>query len=48
MTDPAGSPDSPRYLLRLYVTGMTTRSVEAVARVRAVCDEHLAGRYERR
>lgn len=45
MTAPAPA-DPSRYLLRLYVTGMTARSVAAVARVRAVCDEHLPGRYE--
>jgi len=35
-----------RYILRLYVTGMTPRSVEAVARIRAICEKHLPGRYE--
>lgn len=35
-----------RYLLRLYVSGMTPRSTEAIARTRAVCEEFLQGRYE--
>src|SRR5690348_3890787 len=35
-----------RYVLGLYVTGNTARSTEAVATVRALCDEHLPGRYE--
>jgi circadian clock protein KaiB len=35
-----------RYLLRLYVTGMTPRSTAAVATVKAICEEHLRGRYE--
>ena len=35
-----------QYLLRLYVTGMTPTSVEAIERVRSVCDEHLAARYK--
>ena len=35
-----------RYDLRLYVTGMTTRSIEAVAAIKAICEEHLQGRYE--
>jgi circadian clock protein KaiB len=35
-----------RYMLRLYVTGMTPRSTEAVAMLKAVCEEHLEGRYE--
>ena len=33
-------------MLRLYVTGMTPRSTRAISTVRAVCEEHLAGRYE--
>ena len=36
----------PRWVLRLYVAGMTTTSARAVERVRRLCDEHLAGRYE--
>jgi len=35
-----------RYLLRLYVTGTTGRSVHAIQNVKRVCDEHLAGRYK--
>jgi len=35
-----------RYVLRLYVTGLTPRSTRAIANVRKICDEHLAGRYE--
>jgi len=35
-----------RYLLRLYVTGMTARAMRAIENVRAICDEHLAGRYD--
>ncbi|HTP29669.1 MAG TPA: circadian clock KaiB family protein [Anaeromyxobacteraceae bacterium] len=38
--------DEQRYLLRLYVTGVTTASGQAIERVRAVCEEHLHGRYE--
>jgi circadian clock protein KaiB len=34
------------YVLRLYVTGMTPRSTEAVASIKAICDEHLQGRYD--
>ena len=39
----AGPPERT-YVLRLYVTGMTPRSARAVENVRAICDEHLAGR----
>jgi circadian clock protein KaiB len=35
-----------RYVLRLYVTGMTSRSTRAVENVRAICEQHLEGRYE--
>src|SRR5262245_33857538 len=35
-----------RYVLRLYVTGLTPRSTQAIATLRAVCEEHLAGRYD--
>lgn len=37
---------SSRFLLRLYVTGTTPISVRAIARVREICEEHLAGRYD--
>ncbi len=37
---------SQRYVLRLYVVGMTTRSMEAIASIRRICEEHLKGRYE--
>ncbi len=35
-----------RYVLRLYVTGMTPRSTLAVENVRRVCEEHLPGQYD--
>jgi circadian clock protein KaiB len=35
-----------RYVLRLYVTGMTPRSTEAFAAIKAICEEHLQGRYD--
>ena len=34
-----------RYVLRLYVTGTTSRSLRALESVRRICDEHLAGDY---
>lgn len=41
------SPERPdRYILRLYITGMTSRSVDAIASLKAMCEEHLAGLYE--
>jgi circadian clock protein KaiB len=35
-----------RYVLRLYVTGLTPRSVCAVNNLRAICNEYLEGRYD--
>jgi circadian clock protein KaiB len=35
-----------KYVLRLYVTGLTPRSTRAIKCVREVCEEHLAGRYD--
>lgn len=33
------------YLLRLYVTGTTLRSSRAIQSIKAICEEHLRGRY---
>ena len=38
--------EQPAYVLRLYVTGMTPRSVRAVNNLSAICDEYLEGRYD--
>jgi circadian clock protein KaiB len=38
--------EKQRYVLKLYVTGVTLASSRAVERVRAVCEKHLQGRYE--
>ena len=35
-----------RYVLRLYVAGITPRSQAAIRTVTTICEEHLAGRYE--
>jgi len=35
-----------RYVLRLYVTGLTPRSVRAVNNLRAICEEYLDGGYD--
>jgi len=35
-----------RYVLRLYVAGLTSRSVAAIESVKQVCEEHLEGRYD--
>ena len=35
-----------RYILRLYVTGATSRSVEAITNIKKICEEYLEGLYE--
>lgn len=42
----ASTPEASRYVLRLYVTGMTPRSVRAVKNLQVICDEYLKDRYE--
>jgi circadian clock protein KaiB len=34
------------YVLRLYVTGTTSRSVHAIQSVKRVCETHLKGHYD--
>ena len=34
------------YVLRLYVTGMTPKSIKAIENTRRICEENLKGRYE--
>lgn len=35
-----------QYTLRLYVAGLTPRSQQAIRNVTALCQQHLAGRYD--
>jgi circadian clock protein KaiB len=35
-----------RYVLRLYVTGSTSKSVRAIQNIKKICEEHLEGKYE--
>jgi circadian clock protein KaiB len=35
-----------KYVLRLYVAGMSPRSVRAIENIRKICEESLKGRYE--
>lgn len=39
-------PPDEKYVLRLYVTGMTERSAQAIATIRSICKERLRGRYD--
>ena len=35
-----------RYVLRLYIAGMTPRSTLALQNIRQICEEHLHDRYD--
>jgi len=35
-----------KYILRLYITGMTSRSARTLENLQTFCEKHLAGRYE--
>jgi circadian clock protein KaiB len=34
------------YILKLFVSGMTSSSIKAVQNIRKICQEHLKGRFE--
>lgn len=46
MTDSNGADDDSReFNLRLYVAGQTPKSLAAIANLKKICEENLAGRY---
>ena len=38
--------EAKHYLLKLYVTGTTPKSMRAIANIKRICEEHLKRRYE--
>ena len=42
----AAAKATERYVLTLYVTGATAGSLRAIANIKAVCEQHLKGRYQ--
>jgi len=40
------SKDTEKYVLKLYVTGLTPASTRAITNIKKICEEHLQGRYE--
>lgn len=42
----ASTPRQAKYVLRLYVTGTTGKSVRAIQNVRRICEEYLQGQYD--
>ncbi|MEA2297864.1 MAG: circadian clock protein KaiB [Solirubrobacteraceae bacterium] len=45
-TDAAPVEGGDTWYLRLYIAGQSPRSLHALANLRSLCEEHLAGRYE--
>ena len=35
-----------KYVLRLYITGITPKSTQAIQNIKKICEENLKGRYE--
>lgn len=46
LSNAASVEETERYILKLYVTGMTSRSARAIENLRTLCDKHLPSRYE--
>jgi circadian clock protein KaiB len=42
----AAKQDRAKYVLRLYVTGMTPKSTRAITNVQKLCEQYLKGCYE--
>jgi circadian clock protein KaiB len=42
---PQSFADPEKYNLRLYVAGQTPKSLAAIANLKRICEEHLAGSY---
>ncbi len=42
----ASALESEHYVLRLYVTGLTVRSIAAIRSTKRTCEQYLKGRYE--
>jgi circadian clock protein KaiB len=45
-TSSTAAAERRQYVLRLYVSGATPRSVEAIANLKAICETHLKGCYD--
>jgi circadian clock protein KaiB len=41
-----GNAETAEYVLSLFVNGASDMSARAIRNVRAICDEHLTGRYQ--
>ena len=45
LSEAANELENPRYVLRLFVTGMTPRSTRAIHAVRELCEQRLKDRF---
>lgn len=45
-SQPSGQSTAENYVLRLYVSGATPRSVTAIENIKGICETHLKGRYD--
>lgn len=45
-TEKNGHKVKQKYLLRLFVTGQTPRSVKSIENLKGLCERYLKGRYE--
>jgi circadian clock protein KaiB len=41
-----GADEPEAYILRLFIIGASPNSIRAVENIKAICEEHLAGRYD--
>ncbi len=46
LQSPTAHRSRQKYVLRLYVTGTTTRSMRAIANIKSICENYLKGRYQ--
>jgi len=45
LKEQSSSTYADKYVLQLFVSGNTARSSRAIVNIRAVCEQHLKGRY---
>ena len=46
MSRSADGGSNSKYILKLYITGMTPNSIKAVSNIKNVCEEYLKDQYE--
>ena len=46
LEQPGGNSGQAKYVLRLYVSGSTSKSALAIENVKRICEQHLNNRYD--